>query len=87
MRGGENMNISKVYYEELRSKCVNGKWESKRIGAEVKVDDGVSDNTYYFNYVKTYVQNKLDAEMGDVKKVEELRKTLDEIRQIAKTII
>ena len=66
------MNISKVYYEELRSKCVNGKWESKRIGAEVKVDDGVSDNTYYFNYVKT---------------VEELRKTLDKIRQISKTII
>ena len=32
------MKIERIYYEELRSECINGKWQSKKIGAEVSVD-------------------------------------------------
>ena len=79
------MKIERIYYEELRSECINGKWTSKKIGAEVEVGEFTYDSC--LNHAKTYVKDKLDEEMGNPRKVEELRKTLDEIRQIARTII
>ena len=58
------MNISKVYYEELKSKCVNGKWESVRIGAEVAMDNneiGYRDSSALV-MAKEFVKESLNKE-------------------------
>ena len=78
------MNIAKVYYEELRSVCINGKWTSKKVGAEVEVDEDLYNTCY--NHAKSFVQRKLDEEMGDNKKTEELRKLADKINEMVKNI-
>ena len=79
------MNITKVYYEELRSVCINGKWTSKKVGAEVEVGE-VSNASSAHIVAKEFVQNKLDEEMGDNKKTEELRKLADKINEMVKNI-
>jgi len=79
------MNITKVYYEELRSVCINGKWTSKKVGAEVPIERG-QNGSYALEGAKTFVQNKLDEEMGDNKKTEELRKLADKINEMVKNI-
>ena len=77
------MNITKIYYEELRSEKINGKWTSKKIGAEVSVeaDDALQD---CLGCVKEYVRRNLDFEMIkpkdyiDTKAIQQLIKELDE---------
>ena len=90
MKGGEKMNISKVYYEELKSKCVNGKWKSIRIGAMVDVNS-FKDVDCCLNYAKSFVREKFIEELGtDVvkeKKQKELLKALEEIIKEANQII
>ena len=86
MEGGEKMNISKVYYEELKSKCVGGKWESVRIGAIVEVDkDDVAKVA--LEYAKEFVKENLIEEIGANEKQKELLKALEEIIKEAKKII
>ena len=86
MKGGENMNISKVYYEELKSKCINGKWESVRIGAMVDVGkDDVAKIA--LEYAKEFVKENLIEEIGANEKQKELLKALEEIIKEAKKII
>ena len=71
------MNITKVYYEELKSKCVNGKWESVRIGAEVTMDNNEIGYraSEAFAVAKEFVREKLGKEMGyDIK--EDINKNL-----------
>ena len=80
------MNISKVYYEELKSKCVNGKWESVRIGAEVSVNN-FEDVENCLDYTKSFVKENLIEEMGANEKQKELLKALEEIIKEAKKII
>jgi len=63
------MKISKVYYEELRSVCIDGKWTSKKIGAEVSLMG--SDNEHgAIVMAKSFVRVSLDTEIevGDNKK-------------------
>jgi len=79
------MNITKVYYEELRSVCINGKWTSKKIGVEVPIEEG-QNGSYALEGAKEFVQRKLDEEMGDNKKTEELRKLADKINEMVKNI-
>jgi len=79
------MEITKVYYEELRSVCINGKWTSKKIGVEVPIEEG-QNGSYALEGAKEFVQRKLDEEMGDNKKTEELRKLADKINEMVKNI-
>ena len=91
------MNISKVYYEELKSKCVGGKWESVRIGAEVDVDDneiGLYENrgnlaSESLLKVKRFVRENINKEMGydTEEKQKALFKALEDIRKEVKNII
>lgn len=75
------MNISKVYYEELRSKCVGGKWESVRIGAEVTANNFETPE-YCLATVKDFVKNSLKKEMGyDVEKNKEVKKMVNELNK------
>ena len=86
MKGGEKMNISKVYYEELKSKCVNGKWESVRIGAEVSLIENESPE-YCLSITKDFVRTSMNKELGENKDIKLLKESLDEIRKIAQSII
>ena len=79
------MEITKVYYEELRSVCINGKWTSKKIGVEVPIEEG-QNGSYALEGAKEFVQRKLDEEMGDNKKTEELRKLADKTNEMVKNI-
>ena len=82
------MNISKVYYEELKSKCVGGKWESVRIGAEVEVGNYGSE-TACLSVAKDFVKEKLNKELGydTEKKQKELLKALEVIDRMVSKII
>ena len=74
------MNISKVYYEELRSKCVNGKWESVRIGAEVVAN--LDTPEYCLATAKDFVRTSLNKECGyDVEKNKEVKKIVEELNK------
>ena len=78
------MNISKVYYEELKSKCVNGKWEIVRIGAEVAMDNNEMGykSTEALAMAKDFVQESLKKEMGyDVEKNKEVKKMVNELNK------
>mgnify|MGYP001126326969 CR=1 FL=1 len=77
------MEITKIYYEELRSEQINGKWTSKKIGAEVSVkeNDVLSEN---LEYVKNYVKRNLDNEDYAEKTAKQM---LDDIRKQAKKIM
>jgi len=82
------MNISKIYYEELKSKCVGGKWESIRIGAMVDVGN---DETYdgCLNHAKTYVKMKFIEELGEDKNKETkklIEKINNEVRNLLATL-
>ena len=75
------MNISKVYYEELKSKCVNGKWESVRIGAEV-TPNSFETSEYCLSTAKDFVRNSLNKECGyDVEKNKEVKKLVNELEK------
>ena len=75
------MNISKVYYEELKSKCVNGKWESIRIGAEAQ-SDGISTPEYCLSIAKDFVRTSMNKECGyDVEKNKEVKKMVNELNK------
>ena len=75
------MNISKVYYEELKSKCVGGKWESVRIGAEVEVGNYGSE-TACLSVAKDFVKEKLNKECGyDTEKNKEVKKLVNELNK------
>ena len=76
------MKIERIYYEELRSECINGKWTSKKIGAEVEVGKYTYDSC--FNHAKTYVKDKLDLEDFEQKTTKQM---LEDIRKQAKEII
>ncbi len=55
------MDIKRIYYEEMRSECMNGKWTSKKIGALVSI----GKNERYdecLDYAKEYVKRSLDNE-------------------------
>ena len=80
------MNISKVYYEELKSKCVNGKWGSVRIGAEISLIQNESPE-YCLSIAKDFVQISLKEEIGESKDIKLLKESLEEIRKIAQSII
>ena len=76
------MKISKVYYEELRSVCINGNWTSKKIGAEVELEeDGLP--TECLRCAKEFVRATLNLEIPieDNKKYkkafEKVRKSLE----------
>ena len=77
------MDIKRIYYEELRSECINGKWQSKKIGAEVNVEanDVLSEN---LEYVKNYVKRNLDLEDYQEKTTKQM---LEDIRKQAKKIL
>ena len=82
------MNISKVYYEELKSKCVNGKWESVRIGAEVNSEENmgmaVANHTpeYCLSIAKDFVRTSMNKECGyDVEKNKEVKKMVNELNK------
>ena len=81
MKGGDKMNISKVYYEELKSKCVGGKWESVRIGAIVLVNN-FEDVENCLDYAKSFVKENLNKELGyDVEKNKEVKKMVNELNK------
>ena len=78
------MNISKVYYEELKSKCVNGKWESIRIGAEVSMDGNEIGHreSGALGIAKEFVKESIKREMGyDVEKNKEVKKYVEQINK------
>ena len=78
------MNISKVYYEELKSKCVNGKWESVRIGAEVAMDNNEIGYraSLALSQAKEFVKVNLDKEYGyDTEKNKEVKKMVNELNK------
>ena len=77
------MNISKVYYEELKSKCVGGKWESVRIGAEVAMDNNEIGYRASGAYVmaKDFVRAKFNEEGYDVEKNKEVKKYVEQINK------
>jgi len=78
------MKISKVYYEELKSKCVGGKWESVRIGAEVAMDNneiGYRESGAYV-MAKEFVREKMSKELGyDVEKSKIVKQSLEQINK------
>jgi len=75
------MEISKVYYEELRSICIDGKWTSKKIGLEVEVERGdvPSEN---LDYAKHWVKGNLDVEI----EVEDNKKYKKAFEKISKSL-
>ena len=78
------MNISKVYYEELKSKCVNGKWESVRIGAEVSIydTDFGHKESGALGIAKDFVKESIQRECGyDVEKNKEVKKMVNELNK------
>lgn len=77
------MDIKKIYYEELRSEQINGKWTSKKIGAEVSVAEYEKYDDC-FRLAKTYVREKLDLEDSEQKTTKQL---LEDIRKQAKEIM
>ena len=77
------MDIKRIYYEELRSECINRKWTSKKIGALVAVGkDEIYDDC--LNHAKTYVKDKLDLEDFEAKTTKQM---LEDIRKQAKEIL
>ena len=80
------MNISKVYYEELKSKCVNGKWESVRIGAEVKIND-FDSRDLALESAKLYVEDKLGSIGYGNKSKDEVQKLIEQINKEVKEIL
>ena len=90
MRGGEKMNISKVYYEELRSKCVGGKWESVRIGAVTTMENNEMGyrTTEALLMAKDFVRESLNKEMGyDTDKNKETKKLIEQINKEVREIL
>ncbi len=83
------MNISKVYYEELKSKCVGGKWESVRIGAEVAMDNNEIGYRASGAYVmaKDFVRAKFNEEGYDVEKNKEAARLVEKIRKEVREIL
>ena len=77
------MDIKRIYYEELRSEQINGKWTSKKIGAEVNVEvnDALQD---CLNCVKEYVRRNLDLEDFEMKTTKQM---LEDISKQAKKIM
>ena len=74
------MNISKVYYEELKSKCVNGKWESVRIGAEAVAD--LNTPEHCLSIAKDFVRTSMNKELGyDTEKNKEVKKLVNELNK------
>jgi len=75
------MKISKVYYEELRSVYIDGKWTSKKIGAEVEIEgrDIPSEN---LDYAKHWVRGNLDVEI----EVEDNKKYKKAFEKISKSV-
>lgn len=75
------MKISKVYYEELRSVCVDDKWTNKKIGVEVEVGehDMVSEN---LKYAKSWVRGKLDGEV----EIEDNKKYKEAFEKVRKSV-
>jgi len=88
------MKITKIYYEELRSEQINGKWTSKKIGAEVSVNGKIvsGDNvmmveqsvTEALEYAKNYVKKNLDNEDFAEKTTKQM---LEDISKQAKKIM
>ena len=77
------MDIKRIYYEELCSEQINGKWTSKKIGAEVNVEvnDALQD---CLNCVKEYVRRNLDLEDFEMKTTKQM---LEDISKQAKKIM
>ena len=77
------MDIKRIYYEELRSECINGKWTSKKIGALVAVTkkDIISD---CLEHAKEYVRKELDNEEFSTKTTKQM---LEDIRKQAREIL
>ena len=78
------MNISKVYYEELKSKCINGKWESVKIGAEVAMNNNEIGYIASAALAKAreFVRESLNKERGyDVEKNKEVKKYVEQINK------
>ena len=83
IKGGDDVNIKRIYYEELRSECVNGKWTSKKIGALVSVEKDDNCN-FCLEYAKEYVRRNLDRENYAEKTTKQM---LEDIQKQAKKII
>jgi hypothetical protein len=73
------MRISKVYYEELRSVCIDGKWTSKKIGAEVEIKgaDIVPEGLYF---AKEFVRKELDKEV-EIEDNKKYKKAFEKVRK------
>lgn len=71
------MKISKVYYEELRSVCIDNKWTNKRIGAEV--GDFGSFPEEGLMHAKEFVRVNLDKEV-EVEDNKKYKKAFEKIR-------
>ncbi len=79
------MDISKVYYEELRSICIDGKWTSKKIGAEVDIgraSKSLTGASMGLDCAKKFVRTKLDAEI----EVEDNKKYKEAFEKIQKKV-
>jgi len=57
------MNVNKIYYEELRSFCVDGKWAHRKVGIGASLPGISEDNSRLSNRIdelKVIVRQELD---------------------------
>lgn len=56
------MKIDKIYYEELRSVFIDGKWANKRLGVGASLDDENDQLSNRLDDLKTIVKRELDRD-------------------------
>ena len=54
------MNVNKIYYEELRSFCVDGKWKNRKIGIGASLDNENGKLSERLDDLKIIVRRELD---------------------------
>jgi len=60
------MKIDKIYYEELRSVSIDGKWTNKKIGVGASLDNENGQLSNRIDDLKVIVKRELDREtIGD----------------------
>jgi len=54
------MKINQIYYEELRSFCINGKWSNRKFGIGASLDEENGKLSEHLNDLKIIVRRELD---------------------------
>ena len=54
------MKINKIYYEELRSVIIDGKWTNRKIGVGASLDNENGQLSERINDLKVIVRRELD---------------------------